>query len=39
MTPELGEQEDVEIRLVERQWLDDRRVFGKDIPDLRRIWA
>ena len=27
---------DVEIRLVERQWLDDRRVFGKDIPDLQR---
>src|SRR4029077_6443032 len=22
--------------LVERQWLDDRRVFGEDLPDLQR---
>ena len=27
---------DIKIRLVERQWLDDRRVFGEDLPDLER---
>ena len=27
---------DVEISLVKRQWLDDRRVIGKDFPDLQR---
>jgi hypothetical protein len=27
---------DIEIRLVERQWLDDRRVFGENLPDLQR---
>ena len=27
---------DVEIRLVEREWLDDWRVLGKDVPDLQR---
>src|SRR5271165_3652031 len=27
---------DVEIRLVERQWLDDWCIFGEDIPDLQR---
>ena len=27
---------DIEICLVQRQWLDDRRVFGEDLPDLQR---
>jgi hypothetical protein len=27
---------DIEIRLVERQWLDDRRVFGEDFANLQR---
>jgi hypothetical protein len=28
--------DDVEIGLVERQWLDDRRVCGENFPDLQR---